>query len=170
MRTDYLIIGIVLGIIGLVIIMLFWWAMAIGCIIGIPLLIIGAIFFILSFTSQNQFGILPANKMCFRCGQFIDYYAPICQWCGTDCRSYYTGLPAAYPPLPSYPPFAYPPPYPAYYGVPQAQNVGAGNCPKCGRTVEKDWKLCPQCGHKLQATKRKKPRLKKKAEDHNTKS
>lgn len=155
MRTDYLIIGLVLGSLGIAIIAILWWAMAIGCIIGIPLLIIGAIFFIISFTNHDQFGLLPSYKMCPRCGRLMDYYAPICNWCGCDCRYSYMGLPAAYPPPPAYPPFLYTPPQPVYYGVPQAPHVGT-NCAKCGQPLEQDWKLCPWCGHKLQSTKRKK--------------
>ena len=29
------------------------------------------------------------------------------------------------------------------------ENVGSGNCPYCGATVEADYEICPACGHKL---------------------
>ena len=161
MRTDYFIIGIVLGTIGFSVIVGMWWIMPLGCIIGVPLLIIGGIFFIISFTTHDQFGILPSYKMCQRCGRLIDYYAPICNWCGCDCRYAYMGLPAAYPPPPTYPPFFYAPPQPLHYGVPQV-HTASNNCTECGRALEQDWKLCPQCGHKLKTTKGKKSRKKRK--------
>lgn len=29
------------------------------------------------------------------------------------------------------------------------ENVGSGNCPYCGATVEADYEICPACGHRL---------------------
>lgn len=107
MRNDYLMIGLVLGIVGIVLIVAGIFTCGITCAIGIPLAIIGFIIFIVALVMDERPQPMAAPRVCISCGRPIDYYAQVCPWCGRDYR--YPTYPAP-PPPPSYPPPPPPPP------------------------------------------------------------
>lgn len=98
-----MIIGLIMGILGIVLMVAGLFTCFITCIIGIPLAIIGLIFFILAIASEDK-QALPTPRICVSCGRQIDYYAQVCPWCGRDYR-----FPQYPPPPPPRPP---PPPPP----------------------------------------------------------
>ena len=123
MKNDYLIMGLILGIIGIVLVVLGPFTCFTTCYIGIPLAIIGLIIFIIAFASNDEQAV-SYPKMCMGCGRQIDYYAQICPWCHYDYR------------------------YPTYY-APPPQPYPPAICPYCHNYIQPGWISCPGCGNKL---------------------
>ena len=109
MRDDYLMIGVISGISAIVLIIFGYLTCGVTCVIGIPLGIVGLIFFILAFTSSEERAFpayavhpgyaMPPPRVCPACGRPIHFYAQVCQWCGYDFRiSQYPGPPPQQPP------------------------------------------------------------------------